>query len=127
MKIIFSTIVIVAILTMFGCSKKENVSTPIENPVQNSEAYLVEGKIVAEFVDTLSQAHAECFLLAHDLTVYTLYNFDEAPPHSGIIEVPIGQEEAWVDTLQKYSEIKFAGRIGVVHMPISTPPPKKLS
>jgi hypothetical protein len=115
MKAIFSAIVLAIVITVFGCSKKDNDSNPIVNnhPVV-SHGYLVEGEIVAEFTDTLLQVNAERFLLAHDLTVYTLYNFDKAPPHSGIIEIPIGQEWAWIDTLQKYPEIKHAGRIGVV-------------
>ena len=116
MKTIFGTIVIITMLTVLGCSKKENVSNPTDNPPKNSTGYLVEGKIGAEFVDTLSQAHAESFLVSHHLTVYTLHNFVAAPPHSGIIEVPIGQEAAWIDTLQKYPEIKSANRIAVIEI-----------
>jgi hypothetical protein len=114
MKIIFNTIIFLTMLIVFGCSEKETILNPIENPPENSKAYLFEGKIIVEFIDTLSQPQAESFLVTHDLTVYTLYNFDEAPPHSGIIEVPIGQEDAWIDTLRKYPEIKLAGRIGVM-------------
>jgi hypothetical protein len=131
MKITFNTIIFITILTVFGCSEKETVLNPIENPPENSKAYLVEGKIVVEFIDTLSQAQAESFLVAHDLTVYTLYNFGEAPPHSGIIEIPIGQEDVWIDTLRKYPEIKLVGRIGVVELEkwrhsISEPPNNRI-
>jgi len=117
MKTMFSAIVFVIILTIFGCSKEKNNSTStITNPPDNSHGYLVEGKIVAEFVDTLSQEDAENFLLAHNLTVYVLYNFAETPPHSSIIDVPIGQEEALIDTLSKYSEIKHADRLAVMQI-----------
>ncbi len=113
MKTVFNTIILVALLTLFGCSEKK--SAIVDNPPDNSSGYFAEGIIVAEFVDTLLPVNAESFLRARGLTVYTLYDFDEVPPYSYIIDVPIGQEEAWADTLRKYPEIKLAGRIAVTH------------
>jgi hypothetical protein len=113
MKTIFNTMIFVIILTFIGCSKKENISNPIDRTPENSKSYLVEGQVVAVFNDTVSQSHAESFLLAHDLTVYRLYGFSGASPHSSVVEVPIGQEKAWIDTLHKYPEIKSADRLGV--------------
>jgi hypothetical protein len=117
MKTLFTAIIVISILTVCGCSKKENISNTTNNPPENSKSHLVEGIIVAVFIDTVSQVHAESFLLAHNLTVYRLRNFNGAPPHSCDIDVPIGQEEAWIDTLQNYPEIKSVDRLYKIQIP----------
>ena len=114
MTTIYKTIIFLSLLFVFGCSEKETGSNPIDNSPTKFEPYFYEGEILVEFIDTLSQANAEKFLHSVGLNVFTLYNFDKEPPHSSIIEVPVGDEDVWIDSLRKYKEIKLAGRIGSI-------------
>jgi hypothetical protein len=107
MKTISSVLLLVVMLATFNCAKKDSAQSPTQN--QKTIPPYVAGEVIATFTDTVSQLHAEGFLQAHALTTYTLYNFDQSSSHIGIIKVVVGQESSWIDTLQKYPEIKSAG------------------
>jgi hypothetical protein len=108
MKAILCTVILIAVFVTSSCSKKDNSQYPTENQTGKSYPSYVEGEVSATFSDTVSKSHAESFLQSHNLSTYTLYDFDQAPPHTGQIKVEVGQEYAWIDTLQKYPEIKHA-------------------
>jgi hypothetical protein len=111
-----ASFVVVAIFTMLSCKDQGSpVGAPlIGHPFAYGE--IVSGKIAANFVDTVSQAEAEMFILGLNLTVVDLSRVETDPLHYGIIGVPIGDEQLWVDSLMTYPAfIKDASRIAVMY------------
>jgi hypothetical protein len=109
----FSAIIIV--FTMLSCQKQGTPSEPSTNPQPLHREYYVSGQIVASFVDTITLSEAELFVHSLDLTPVIFIGFETATLHSGVIGVPIGKEQLWVDSLNTYTSIiKKASRLALV-------------
>ena len=70
------------------------------------------GRIIIYFVDTLMQAEAEKFTHDLNLTLIERSRVENGHLRSAIIQVPVGNEQAWVDSLKSY--VTFVKQIGVI-------------
>jgi len=104
-------------LTIFACQDQgAPVQAPV-NPKPFQHGYYVPGQIVASFVDTITLAQAQSFVQSLDLTAVDFSFFEADPLHSGIIGVPIGMEQSWVDSLKTYPAfVKNATRLAVMEI-----------
>jgi hypothetical protein len=118
MKTYFASFVIIAIFTMLSCKDQ---GSQVENPLAShpsAHGEIVSGKISANFVDTISEPEAEKFILGLNLTIVDLSRVETDSLHYGIIGVPIGEEQLWMDSLRTYPAfIKNTSRIAVMYQP----------
>jgi hypothetical protein len=82
-KYIYILFVLSAIVS---CSKKDEILPSNQILVQTINSC----QILAVFYDTVSQTSAASFLQAHNITSYTLYNFNQDSSHDAVIRVTNG-------------------------------------
>ena len=114
MKTLFILVIICIEALVSSCSKHENSSPTQETSPIYNHTWAEPGKVTAVFVDSITQEQASSFLDSIDLRTYILTGFGTNTFHRALIDVPIGEEQKWVDVLIKYPEIKSAGRVMVV-------------
>ncbi len=115
MKTIVMFLAIVFAFTILSCQKQGAPSEPPNNPQPFHNGYYASGQIVASFADTVTLAEAKEFIQTLNLTPINFVGFETDPLHSGIIGVPIGKEQLWVDSLNTYTLIiKKASRLAVI-------------
>lgn len=110
--------VVILTLAMLACRDRgAAVETPAR-PQPHEHGSLVPGRIVANFVDTITVAGAESLVNDLGLTPLNFSSYGIDTLHSGVIGVPVGDEQLWVDSLKTYtSYITDAGRLAVMQQP----------
>jgi predicted amino acid dehydrogenase len=111
-------IILLAILLALAIAACRDQGAPIESPARSQPHHgggIVSGEIVADFVDTVTLAGADSFVRNLGLTPVNFSSYQIDTLHFGIIGVPSGDEQLWVDSLKTYTGIiKDAGRIAYV-------------
>ncbi len=118
MKIGLIFILIPLVLTLMSCKERDSSQTNSLSVVPTGHGEIIPGEIIAQFVDTVSQAEAQRFVQGLGLTTLDLSRIETDPLHYGVIGVPVDKEDLWVDSLKKFPDfIKDAGRISVMYQP----------
>ncbi len=101
------------ILVLFGC--KKDSSTSIQEQKSQPPVATVAGRdIVAWFADSVALASAKQFIQDFTLTVYDSSRYDLKSPHELGVQVPLGQELKWSDSLKTFPIVVAASPIYVV-------------
>jgi hypothetical protein len=109
----FFIIVTISIL-ITDCSKHDNSSsTEITSPASHYSR-IEPGKIAVTFVDSINQSEAVLILDSLNLRTYILFGFDTNVRHTAVIDVPIDEEQKWIDILTKHPAIKSVSPLVVI-------------
>ena len=112
------TILIVSVSTLEILSSKDQGSTvpqsqlPITIP---GETFYQPGRIEAKFTKTVSRVHADQFVQGFGLSLFDFSDLNDST-HIGLIDVPIGEEQLWADTLKTFPQtIAGASLVPMAH------------
>jgi hypothetical protein len=89
------------ILISYGC--KNGASTSIqEQKFQPTVAMIAGRDVVVWFADSVAQSRAKQFIQNLTLTIIDSSRYDLRSPHELDLQVPLGQEMKWSDSLKTF-------------------------
>ena len=100
-------LIILLLVGISGCTdkKEEILNAP---PKTWSSESMVPGKVGIVFNDNITENEAVKLLVKLNLTIAINYGFGTNGRHSIVVNVEVGLEQIWIDTLKKYQEVKSA-------------------
>jgi hypothetical protein len=112
-KLLISVALTFAILISCGCKKDTSTSIQEQTPIKT--ASIMSGAVVAYFVDSVVQVRAIQFIQNMTLTVIDSSRYNLRSPHELSLQVPVGQELKWTDSLKTFPIIAAASPVYVVN------------
>ena len=101
------------ILISYGC--KKDASTSIQEQKSQPPVAMVAGRdIVVWFADSVALARAKQFIQDLTLTIYDSSRYDLKIPHELGVQVPLGQELKWSDSLKTFSIVVAASPVYIL-------------
>lgn len=102
-----NTFLIIALLIMATMSCKDQGSevSPVWSTIRVPVRTLYEpGMVEVKFVKSVSKSDAHEFIQGFNL-VLTIFTDANDSTHVGLVRVPIGEEQVWIDSLKSFPSI----------------------
>jgi len=113
----YSYIVAILLLTMPSC-RDQGSSIPELTPqiALPGQSLYQPGRVEVKFTTTVSRGGADQFVQDFKLTLLDFSDQNDST-HLGLIAVPVGKEQFWVDTLKTFPQIiDGASLVPMVHI-----------